>query len=265
MRSAVLAILLLALPVFADAHDTWILPSRWSVPAGAPLVVDLTSAMNFPRPDSAAHPDRLVDRKVRLGGVVSSLAVSPGGTGAKALRLTATRQGAGLATLWITTRPRTLDLKPNEVEEYLREVGASETIGEQWRCSPDRSWRETYVKVAKTFVRVGGTSKDDSWGEVVGASLELVPTSDPTRVTAGEELGFVVRVNGEPQGGVAVGAVGGTGATSTLTRSDASGAVRFRLDQSGPWLFRATVIRPAQGRPGEWESVFTTVTVSVKP
>ncbi len=265
MRSAVLAVFVLALPVIADAHDTWILPSRWSVPAGEPVVVDLTSAMSFPKPESAARPDRLVDRKVRLGGVVSSLAVSPERSGAKALRLTVTPHGAGVATLWITTRPRTLDLKPDEVEEYLSEVGASETIGEQWRRSPDRSWRETYVKVAKTFVRVGEATKDDSWREAAGASLELVPTSDPTLAAAGQELGLVLRRNGEPLAGVAVGAVAGAGATPMLVKTDGQGVVRFQLDHSGPWLFRATVIRAAPGRPGEWDSVFTTVTLSVAP
>ena len=71
--------------------------------------------------------------------------------------------------------------------------------------------------------------------------------------------------NGKPLADLAVGAVAAAGGTPTLARTDAEGRVTFRLDRPGPWLFRATLIRPAAGRRGEWESVFTTVTVSVRP
>jgi uncharacterized GH25 family protein len=165
----------------------------------------------------------------------------------------------------MTTRPRTLDLKPDEVEHYLEEIGAVDTVGEQWRRSPDKAWRETYVKVAKTFVRVGDAQKDESWSEPVGASLELVPASDPTALSSGHDLAFVVLWKGKPLAGLAVGAVAGAGAKPALATTDAQGRVTFRLDRPGPWLFRATLIQPVAGRHGEWESVFTTVTVHVEP
>ena len=265
MRKALLALTVLTVPAVAGAHDTWVLPVRWNVPVREPVVLDLTSAMGFPTPEAAGSPDRLVEKMIRVDGVASSLVVSPAPTGAKALRLSVTPTAAGVATLWVTTRPRTLDLEPDEVEHYLEEVGAAETIGEQWRRSPDKAWRETYVKIAKTFVRVGDTTEDDSWSDAVGASLELVPAGDPTALSSGHDLTFVVLGSGKPLTGLAVGAVAGAGATPALAKTDAQGRVRFRLDRPGPWLFRATLIRPVAGRPGEWESVFTTVTVHVEP
>ncbi len=265
MREALLTACVLAAPLPATAHDTWILPARWNVPVGGAVVLDLTSAMDFPTPETAARPDRLVDRRIRIGGVVSSLEVSPAATGARALQLSAAPTAAGLATLWITTRPRTLDLKPEEVEHYLREVGAAETIGERWRRSPDKAWRETYVKVAKTFVRVGVAPNDESWREAVGASLELVPTSEPTTLSPGQELAFVLLWKGKPLADLAVGAVAGAGSTPTLAKTDAQGRVTFRLDRPGPWLSRATLIQPAAERLSEWVSVFTTLTADVRP
>jgi hypothetical protein len=229
------------------------------------LVLDLTSAMDFPTPETAARPDRLVDKNIRLNGTVSSLEVSPPRSGAKALQLSARPTVAGLATVWIATRPRTLDLKPDEVEHYLQEIGAVDTVGEQWRRSPDKAWRETYVKVAKTFVRVGDTRKDESWSEAVGASLELVPAGDPTALSSGQDLAFLLLSKGTPIADLAVGAVAAVSAKPALVKTDAEGRVTFRLDRPGPWLFRTTLIRPVAGRPGEWESVFTTVTVDVKP
>jgi uncharacterized GH25 family protein len=265
MRKALLAAGVLAVALPAGAHDTWVLPVRWNVPVRERLVLDLTSAMDFPTPETAARPDRLVDKSIRLNGVVSSLEVSPPRTGAKTLRLSARPTAVGLATVWIATRPRTLDLKPDEVEHYLEEIGAVDTVGEQWRRSPDKAWRETYVKVAKTFVRVGDTQNDESWSAAVGASLELVPASDPTALSSGHDLAFLLLSNGKPIADLAVGAVAAASAKPLLVKTDAEGRVTFRLDRSGPWLFRATLIRPVAGRHGEWESVFTTVTVDVTP
>jgi len=264
MRKALLAVMVLAVPLAARAHDTWVLPVRWNVPVRERLVVDLTSAMDFPTPETAARADRIVDKSIRLNGVISSLEVSPARSGAKALQLSARPTAVGLATVWIATRPRTLDLKPDEVEHYLEEVGAADTIGEQWRRAPDKAWRETYVKVAKTFVRVGDSQKDESWREAVGAPLELVPASDPTALSSGQDLAFLLLWNGKPIADVAVGAVAAASAKPVLVKTDAEGRVTFRLDRPGAWLFRATLIRPVAGRGGEWESVFTTVTVDVK-
>jgi len=265
MRNTALAVILFAVPIAVRAHDTWVLPARWSMPVRERLVVDLTSAMDFPTPETAPSADRLVDRSVRLDGVRSLLEVVPARTGSKSLQLSATPTATGLATLWITTRPRTLDLKPNEVEHYLEEVGAAETVGELWRRSPAKAWRETYVKVAKTFMRVGDSRLDESWRDAVGASLELVPASDPTALRSGQDLAFLLLSSGKPVADLAVGAVAAASAKPVLVTSNAEGRVTFLLDRPGPWLFRATLIRPVAGRHGEWESVFTTVTVDVKP
>jgi uncharacterized GH25 family protein len=206
MRKALLAVMVLAVPLAARAHDTWLLPVRWNVPVRERLVVDLTSAMDFPTPETAPRADRLVDKSIRLNGVISSLAVSPARTGAKALQLAARPAAVGLATVWIATRPRTLDLRAGEVEHYLEEVGAADTIGEQWRRSPDKAWRETYVKVAKTFVRVEDSPRDESWREAAGAPLELAPASDPTALSSGQTA-FLLLWNGKPSADVAAGAV----------------------------------------------------------
>ena len=215
------------------------------------MLVDLTSAMDFPTPETPPHADRLVEKRMRLGGALSPLEVLQAESGAKVLQLAATPAAGGLATLWITTRPRTLDLKPNQVEHYLQEIGAADTIGEQWRRSSGKAWRETYVKVAKTFVRVGGSPMDESWREAVGATLELVPTTDPTSLATGQDLGLQLFWNGKHIADAAVGAVAAAPAKPVLRKTDKEGRVPFRLDRAGPWLFRATLIRQAAGRSGD--------------
>jgi hypothetical protein len=218
--------------------------------------------MDFPNPETAVGAERLVARSMRLNGTITPLEPLP--RSGKTLQLATMASSPGLAALWIVTLPRTLDLTPDEVEHYLEEVGAWDTVGERWRRSGARTWRETYTKVAKTFVTVGEPRAGTSWNEPVGTPLELVPARDPADLVDGGELTLRLLGNGKPVPDLAVGAMAGSGAAPVLRKTDSGGQVSFRLDRPGPWLFRATLLRPAQARSGEWESTFTTLTLDVR-
>jgi uncharacterized GH25 family protein len=263
MRQAIGALFYLSIATRVIAHDTWILPAKWNTEPGSRVTVRLTSAMDFPNPETAPKPDRLLAQSVRLGAKVAKLVPGAAADGdGKTLTLAAAVAEKGVATLWIKTRDRSLSLTPDEVTHYLDEIGADETLRAKWRSSGAKSWRETYAKVAKTFIRVGDAG-DESWREPVGAALEMVPESDPTALRVGDS--FTVRLlwQGKPFAGLAVGAVGAAPAKAALQTTDDAGRVSFVFDRPGPWLLRATYLRPSAVRKGEWESVFTTLTVEV--
>ena len=240
----------------AAAHDTWLRPGRFAVPAGASVDLTLTSGMSFPKNESAVAPDRLARTGVRAAGTTGELKVEGARDGA--LRLSAALPRDGVAVLWAMSRPRTLDLEPDEVVHYLEEIGHSETIGKAWEARGRPRWRETYSKAAKTFVRVGKGEGAASWRDDVGLPLELVPESDPTRVRAGDTFTLRVLWQGQPAA-LPVGAVGPEGKPQ-LARPDTEGRVSFTITRRGPWLFRATRITPTASG-SEWESQFTTLTV----
>lgn len=246
----------------AWAHDTWILPAQFRIEPGEVLKLDLTSAMDFPNPETAVKSDRLAEARVRLAGMTLSLDAS---AEAKSLSLSARIPKPGVAAAWVSSRERTLQLTADQVAHYLEEVGAAGTIGEQWKRSGQKPWRETYVKRAKSFIRVGEGGGDDSWKQPVGLDLEIVPESDPTALAVGDTLSLRLLWRSQPLSGLAVGAVGATPAKPALATTDADGRVSFVLSKAGPWLVRATRIVPSQARPGEWDSVFTTLTVEAKP
>src|SRR5207344_3255729 len=100
--------------------------------------------------------------------------------------------------------PRTIELTPKQVEEYLAEIGASDLVRQRWLATPAKRWREMYSKHAKTFVRVGDTGTDRSWSEPVGMYLEIVPQSDPTKIVAGGELSVQVLREGGTIPGFAI-------------------------------------------------------------
>ena len=254
----------LLLPGVAAAHDTWILATP-SAPGARPSVrLEMTSGMAFPALESGIRPERVTRAMVRVAGESKALK-APLPTKAS-LRYSLPLPQAGVAAFWVQLAPRALDLKPELIDEYLREIGAADTLGPRWRARPGpKAWREVYRKHAKTFLRTGTPAAGErSWAEPVGMELELVPESDPTALTARAAFSLVLLKDGRPLGGLAVAAERGSGKARqrTFETSDASGRVTFELDQPGPWLFAATELRE---KGSEWESDFTTLTVVVAP
>lgn len=259
---AFLPALLAGLATHALAHDTWLLPARFAVAPGGTVNLDLTSAMRFPQPESPPQPDRLAATGVRLAGRTRSLDVHR--VTGKVLRLSAALGESGVAALWVETRPRTLTLKPPEVEHYLEEIGAPPAVRTRWQSSGQR-WRESYAKLAKTYVRVGAPEDDRSWAEPVGQPLEMVPGRDPTSLVAGDELPLVVLKAGKPLPGLTVAADSGGGRKPVVGTTDADGRVTFTVDRAGPWLLKATLLQESTDADVDWHSLFTTLTVSVRP
>jgi uncharacterized GH25 family protein len=245
-----------------QAHDTWILPNRPAVTPGRQVTFDLTSGMAFPANETGVQPDRLARASSRLGENVADLQQE--GAGKMALRLRARFSQPGIAAVWVESKPRSLELKPAEVKEYLEEIGAWESIGRKWEQRKGK-WRESYTKHAKTYVRVGRPEADDSWTRPVGMELEVVPESDPTLLVAGGELPVRVLKNGQPVPDLAVGLVAAGARSGSLSKTDFAGRVRLRFERAGWWLVRATVLEPSSKPDLDWESRFTTVTLFVAP
>ena len=247
------------LPASALAHDTWLLPAQYRVRPGEPVVLVLTSAMQFPEPETPVKPERLAATGLRLGGSTHQL--RPGQPEAKVLRLSGATARAGIATVWVESRPRDIDLKPDEVEHYLAEAGASD-VRDLWTKNGRGPWRETYVKYAKSFVRVGEPEDDRSWTEPAGLALEIVPEVEPTSLTPAQPLRLRVLEDGGPAAGLAVAAVAAGEAKAVTQTTDADGRVTLPLSRAGQWLIKAIRIRPGEAL-GTWRSRFATLTVSV--
>ena len=242
------------------AHDTWLLPTSFYASSGDTVSLYLTSGMTFPANEGAIRADRIREAAVRLAGRTTAITSRSPAESALVLR---SRLGEpGTATLWVSLLPRTLDLTEAQVDEYLDEIGAGPAVREAWARTPaPRHWRETYVKHAKTFVRVMGP-RDSSWAAPVGLALEIVPETDPTALRAGDTLRVRILRGGAPAAGVGIGLVIEGGPPSLLT-ADAEGRAALVLSRQGRSLVRATDLRPPREAGGTWESDFTTLTLVV--
>ena len=257
--TAAMAILLAATPGLA--HDTWLLAQRADLKPGDSLTLELTSAMDFPRPETAVMAERLVASRLRLARVTHVLDAK---AGEKALLLSSAVPTPGVAVAWIETRPRILELKPDQVVHYLEEIGALDSIGASWRRSGKKVWRESYVKLAKAYARVGEPTGDRSWAEPLGLALELAPEADPTALPAGDALGVRLLWQGKPLPDLAVGVVAEGAGKALMLRTDRDGRVSFAVDRPGRWMVRATYLRQATAADREWDSVFSTLTFAAR-
>jgi uncharacterized GH25 family protein len=251
----------LAVPRAAAGHDTWILASRPTASPGQVVSFDLTSGMAFPANEVGVGPDRLAAASARLGETIVDLDRGPGGK--KALQLQKSFVKPGVATVWIASKPRSLELKPAQVREYLEEIGAWESIGQKWELEGKGKWRESYTKHSKTYVRIGSDDQDDSWRKPADMELELVPEIDPTRLIAGDVLPVRLLSRGQAVSGVGIGLVAAGAKSGSLSKTDSDGRVTLRLDKPGWWLIRATVLEPSSKAHLDWETRFTTLTVFV--
>ena len=258
-----LALLALALTVPALAHDTWLLARSSVVQPGTPVVLDLTSGMAFPANETAIKPDRVARAGVRIAGSTSDL--KDRRSAAKSLQFTVRLAKPGVAVAWVELAPKSIDLKPAQVKEYLDEIGASEAVRLAWKEMPEpRRWRELYSKYAKAYLRVGQPQEDRSWAEPVGMALEIVPEKDPTSLRPGEELPVRVLRQGQPLPTFAVGLVRQGDHHGLLKTTDGQGRVAFPIAKAGRWLLRATEVRRTARSEADWESDFTTLTFEVR-
>jgi uncharacterized GH25 family protein len=262
MKLATLWLFSFLLAISAFAHDTWLIPDRFQIAPGETGTLDLTSGMEFPKLEVGPKRERIQAVICRLAGRTFEL--KDFDERPKSLHIKAVFPDSGVAALWVTSPTKEIELKPEQVQEYLDEIDAPASARKQWAETKEpKRWRESYRKHAKTFVRVGDAKADSSWREPVGMFLEIVPEKDPTALRAGDDFPVRVLKDGKPLGAFSLGIVAEDDPKGSIQKTDESGRATFRLDKAGPLLLRGTDLRRSTKQDVDWESDFSTLTIQV--
>ena len=246
-----------ALPVLA--HDFWIEPSSYQVPAGAKVTIRFRVGEHFRGDPLPLDPKRVVvfshfgpKTETPVKGVPG---LDPAGV--------ATLDEPGLHLIAYRGTSSSVTLDPQEFEAYLRAEGLERIIEERNRRNERGArGRELFARCVKSLLRTAGSNDDTGFDRVLGFPVELVPDANPYRLEAGDELSVRVLSKGQPLVGALVTAYSyAKPAEPVQQRSDANGRVTLWLGRAGPWLIKTVHMERANGsEQADWQSWWASLT-----
>jgi hypothetical protein len=246
------------------AHEFWMLPDAFALPAGESTRFTLAVGQDFagePVPFSAPLVASL--RHLSRGADVDLRLLAPA-AGALALRLRFPRSGTHLVAL--DTHPSAIELPADKFNDYLRLEGLVAVLEARQRAgTSDRPGREHYRRNVKTLLRVGG-EVDDMYARRTGQRLEIVPLADPAALTPRQSLPMQVWFDDRPLPGALVKLWNGPGAQllALSAVTDAQGRVSFLLPRGGTWMASVVQMIPAPGaRDHDWDSYWGNLTFAL--
>jgi hypothetical protein len=232
----------------AQAHDSWFQLGLPGAP-GQAQVLSLGTGQRYPAQQTAIAPEYLDQQGCRPTD-------APGGErfmrplgyqGTQALLL---QPPPGARSCWVQLVPLDVDVAPQLVDGYLREIRASAETLTAWQTQRRQGlpWRERYTK----HVRI-----DFGSGAAASAGAAPVPLGMDLVQRPGGQL-QVLR-DGLPLAGQAVELLSDDAPFGVWRRSDETGQLALGPLPAGRWLARAVDLRPREGLPGQWDSRFVTL------
>jgi uncharacterized GH25 family protein len=151
-------------------------------------------------------------------------------------------------------------------EGYLHLVEARKKSGDE--AMPIRY---KYSKYVKALFQVGDKPSDD-FKQALGYPTELIPTTNPYSLKAGDELSVKLLFDGNPVAGETVYTSYGdlndntpndTPAAAFKLRTDSNGLVKVKLTNAGHWYFRTINIVKSTEQDTDYISISASITFEV--
>jgi len=253
LASAVLMSALFAVP--ALAHKTFLWPAKFMWDTGDKVEVALTSALAFPKLEFGPGKDRIAFSAVVLASQkIDGFSLAEHET---YLNLEFEAKTSGFGVVAMSSKTRSGEIKPEDTEGYLDEIGASQAVHQAFNDLPGTpALNRSYNKHTKTFICVDACKAGA--GEKykpVGQKLEFVAAQSGDR-------NFVLLLDGKPLAGqdVVIYGVDGKGAA---TVSDVNGLVQINADQKGVVMLTAVWITLPAKPDGVYHSDYTALTLKL--
>jgi Domain of unknown function (DUF4198) len=247
------------------------LPSSISPPGqlrsrrlGGSSGIKKTARNLFVGEDFVAEDEKAFDRTkiVRFqhlhGGAIDD--ALPSGRDGQTPMAKITLRGEGCHLLAMDRRPTNIELAAAKFESYLHHEGLEAVAGERGRLGESKKpGRERYSRYLKTLIQIG-EAKDETYGAVTGAVLELVPVQNPVFIPAGGQLDVRVLFRGQPlpHARLEVFSRQGSDVRGVVVIADAEGRARLTIDRRGVWLLRMVHMIRCEGcADADWESFWS--------
>lgn len=262
MRIPLLTLAALALAWPVQAHDFWLQPLRFRLPAPGIAPTSVQIGHGDSREAWAVKADRVVMlRGVGPDGATDLRASVRAGPGPQLLPLRA----PGVHVIALETSPIPSVLPALRFNDYLREEGLTPALQARQRTGRMKATgRELYSRRAKTLVQVGTTTDPQPHvTRPMGLTLEIVPEIDPYALAPGRGLPVRVLYQGRALPGALVKLtdLGRDEKPVEVHRTDRAGRAVFHPRRDGEWLLNVVWTRPLAGDPNaEFETTFSSLT-----
>lgn len=267
---------LLGFTALAKAHDFWLVPNAFRLPAGAAMEVRGQTSSKFPTSEAAVAVERVAE--ARLLSSSSSVAITGLSIAGTSLLLRHRPGRAGQRVVAVTLHPRSVRESAAGFRRYLELEGAPDALAlvdREGLLTGRDSVTRRYAKYAKTIVEIG-SGGPRAFSRSAGHPLELIPEHDPSALVVGDT--FVVRLvyrgvplaNAKlhagfvpaPDGRVQLAAVPSAPDQHLVT--DARGRARVPLTGSGLWNVRTIHVAQAEPNSGaDWDTHWATLVFHV--
>lgn len=246
-RSRFIALAALLLASAAQAHDTWFELQ----PGDGKAEFLIGSGNRFPLYEGGVGGNSFDKNGCRSAdGKTATLVFRRHVRNATLLRADA-ENGAAL-TCWAQLQPFDVELTPQLVEVYFREIRPSAAVVAAWQALRAQGvvFRERYVKSA----RFDGA--DVPSPKPAGTAMDVVRLAPAAAPKVNDTASFQILRDGEPFADFPVELVNEASPLGLWTRTDKDGRVSMRLPLPGRWLLRGTDLRLSPSDTTRWESKF---------
>lgn len=249
------------------AHEFWLQPEKFAVPAGATVGLSLQRGEDFTGEVRPINTERVVAlRHYSAAGVSDEMKRVPAVPGVEKLPFTFAKAGTHL--IMEDSAVSVITLSPDKFLSYLREDGLDHVEAARKEAKKDNEpGRERYLRCVKTLIQVGGKS-DNTYATRTGQRLEIVPQSDPLTAKPGAKISFTVYFDGKPLANGLVRAWHHREKNLMVikARTAADGTFSFELPYAGAWMVSLVHMIPITDVPDyDWQSYWGNLTFALSP
>lgn len=264
---SVLCLLLVCLTFSTDAHDLFLKLDTYFLRPNARASVRLLNG-TFRASEGLVRRDRLNDASiVAPGGQITHPEAGAWRDAGKTTSLDVRTGQAGTYVVGVSTKPREIDLKAKDFNDYLAHDGLPDTLAERRKNKESgKDVRERYSKHVRAIFQVGDASTGD-FNHSLGYPVEIIPQQNPYELRAGQTLDVLCTLDGKPlarQFVLAARERGGKLLREVSARTDENGVARIRLTSAGKWYVKMIHMSPTAETGLDYESKWATLTFELK-
>ncbi len=251
----------------AYAHDLFLKLDDYFLRPNSAVTVRVLNG-SFQSSDGAVPRERLAHLSLRVPSLPDSAADALSWRIEDKTSVIEFKTGkAGTYVAAISTKPREIELKAADFNDYLDHDGLPDTLEQRRRNNElGKDVRERYSKHVRAIFQVGDRLSDE-YKHSLGYPVEIIPRQNPYSLKAGDTLHVLCTHRGKPISNqyVMAGWETSGGKTETLSaRTDASGIAQIELRAAGKWYVKFIHMTPLTDPKLNYESEWASLTFAVK-